>query len=875
MSHGWFQRQGRRLRRRFSLDSANAELSVEMRHHFDELVAEFRAEGLSERDAHFAAHKEFGTADAYTESCRDIWQPSWLSGAKRDLFHAARSLRRSPAFTITALFTLALCLAANLTIFSVVDAVLLRPLPYPDSDRLVSLYNRYPAVGIDRAGSSGPNYFNRRNGAVQALASVSISSPRSYAIDGTRVPGLMITPEFFATLNVPLARGRTFTDDAMNLETHRVVIVTDEFRRQHFPDLPEVVGQSIRMDGETVEIIGVLPAEFRFLSLPAQVFRPFPYGPYMNGSDLRHVNYHDMIARLAPGITLAEAQSQIDAFNEQQLVAFDPNPAEARARGYESRVAWLHDDTVRDARPPLELLQGAALFLLLIGGVNLANLLLVRASSQSRELAVRQALGAGRRDIIGTILSETLLLGLGGGILGLVLTSGSLDLIQLLGTDRIPFGDTVGLNARLALLGLAAAFVVGGLMAVPVIAFTLRRRPATGLRLESHGGTTDRGAQRLRNGFIVVQICLAFVLLTGAGLLGSNLQRLLATQPGFQTENILAGWMNLESKPTPERLPLAYRLIDTLRTQPGVEQVAAVYGLPFNGEGGNFLSGGVQDSPVTVEDRTAAAVSSHFVASCTANYWSVLSIPLLAGRTFDEREEEPGVLHCVVDRAFAERYWSGRDPIGRRLTTGQEFTEDKAYTVIGVVETVKQHALTESAGHGTVYVPFSETGGMRFSLVVRTALPSTTLAPTIRRVLRQLDPEQAIDDLRPMNARIDESLITRRTPTILAGIFAGTALLLAALGTYGVLAYAIGQRRREIGIRMALGALPRQIRHHFLRLGGRVLATAMLFGLGGAWAAGRVIQTVFADIPAFQPGVVFAAAVLMSAVVLLATLIPS
>ncbi|HUL53138.1 MAG TPA: ABC transporter permease [Opitutaceae bacterium] len=788
---------------------------------------------------------------------------------------ALRQLARTPGFTATALGTLALCLGANFAIFAVVDAILVRPLPFPQSDRLVVVFNGYPGAGVERAAASIPNYFDRRE-AIKAFASVSIQQDSAVVVGAAgspnRVPTARVSPEFFTTLGVPLAMGRAFTDDQLKYGADEVAVLTDGFWRHHFAADPHVVGRTFLNDGLTITVIGVLPRDFRFLSSRAEFYRPASHAPEDRQPDHRHNNNWTMIARLAPGVTIAEAQAQIDAFNVHQ-VAEDPLANLIKGSGYHTTVRALHADYVSSIKPTLLLLQAGVLFLLLIGGVNLANLLLIRASGRTKEMAVRQALGASRRHVATEVIADTTVLAVGGGLLGMLLGWLGVQLLRSLGASELPLGRTIAFDPRLAAVSLAAAVVVGLVLAVPIIWYSLHANLASTLQTESRGGTTGRAAQRLRHVFIVAQIALAFVLLSGAGLLGLSLKRVLASPAGFHPENILTGqialpWKNY--KDDASRLAFVDRLLPAIRALPGIALVAINTNLPF--------AGNTNDSVITVEGHTprpGETVRAHYQAGTMGDYLALMKIPLQRGRWLEDADSHRPERVCVVDQAVADFYWPGADPIGRRLAHDIVVNNDNAATVVGVVASVKQNDLAEPTGHGAVYFPFSAMNFGFFFVLVRTSLPPAALAPMIQKAVLQLDPELPIDDLRLMQARIDDSLIARRSPAVLAGVFAAAALLLAAVGTYGVLAYAVSHRRREIGVRMALGAMPQQILTQFLSLGGRLLLIGTILGILGTWVAGRAMRSVLFGVSGLPLGILAVTAGLMLAVVFLAMFLPS
>ncbi len=792
-----------------------------------------------------------------------------------NLRFAFRQLRKAPAFTLTALATVGICLGANLAIFAVIDSILLRPLPFPQSDRLVTIFNTYPKAGVENDGSSITNYYERR-GNIAAFSSLSIFRDFSEVVGETgateQTEIMRVSPDFFATVGVNLAMGRTFTEEEATIakgQGNGVAIVTDAYWRQRLNSDPNVLGRDIRVNTMRRQIVGVLPPDFRFLSSEARLFLPIRSRPEERAPRQRHSGGGGthMIARLKPGATMAEAQSQIDAHNA--AVEKDGPEAKAMAEaGFRSLVRPLHGEHVRSVRPTLLLMQAGVFFLLLIGAVNLVNLLLIRASGRAKEMAIRQSMGASGRHVVKQVLTETVLLTFVGGLLGVVVGAWGLRLLEVLGADRLPLGAHIAFDGGLALIGLAGAVFLGIVIAVPIAWFNLSSHLAHALQSESRTGTISRAAQRLRHGFIVAQIALAFVLLAGAALLGLSLKKVMAVSPGFRADHVLTGEVTV---------PFAYnarpfldRLLEAIGQQPGVAAAGAITNVPLSGEIGKTAV-----TPKGYVPPAGESLRGHYSYQVTGDYFTALGIPLREGRFLTSGDSHRADRVCVVDEDFARRYWPNGGALGQRVFQGSDSVDAKLFTIVGVVGAVKQAELTEPRGQGAVYLPFMDSDGINIFVVTRTSQRPEAFAETLRKLVRAANPDLAIDNLRSMETRVAESLIARRSPALLAGIFAAVALLLAAIGTYGVLSYAVAQRTREIGIRMALGAQRSQVGTQFLSLGLRLLAAGTILGLIGAWCAGRAMQSFLFDVPTLPVATLLGTALVMGAVSLVACLIPA
>jgi predicted permease len=799
----------------------------------------------------------------------------FLDPVLRDLRLAYRGLARDKAFTTAALLTFALCLGANVALFAVVDAVLIKPIPYPHPEQIVTVFNQYPKAGVDRAGASIPHYLERRAG-VAAFAEAGAYRDAGVTLGEAgspdRVASTRVTPSFFRVLGIAPALGRTFSDQEGVYGKDDVMVLSDGLWRQGYGSDPGVIGRKVRMDGSTRTIIGVMPADFRFGTSKAKLWTPMCFSDDDKKADQRHSNNMSMIARLRAGSTLAQAQSQVDAVNKHGLEG-DPYAKLVIDAGFHTTVADFHKDYVAETRPMLLLLQAGVLFLLLIGTVNLANLLLVRATARAKEFSVRQVLGAGRLQLARLLVAETLLLSLAGGLLGLGLGWAGLRGLETFGIDDLPHFGTYALDGEVCGVALAASVLTGLLLALPMLWHTLQDNLALALSVESRGGTTTRSAHRLRHALIVAQFALAFTLLVGAGLLALSFTKVLAVNPGFRPENVLSGGIPLPHgryKDEKSQLAFSDRLGRELRSLPGVTAVGFATSVPFDGDDSN--------NAVSIEGQPplpGESLQTHLTSGVTGDFFSALAIPLREGRLINSDDSARTLRVCVIDEDVARLYWPGKSPLGHRLFNGTGDKPDEAFTIVGVVGSIKSRDLAEKHAHGAIYFNFLYYSGSYLTVVLRTSQAPEAIGPALRAAVLRMDPELPVVDLKAMTARVDESLVARRSPMMLAGIFAGVALVLAAVGIYGVLAYAVAERRREIGVRMALGALPKQILSQFLSLGAKLVAVGSVLGAIGGWLVGRAMVSLLFGVGSTQPVVFVCAAALLSIVAMTACLVPA
>jgi predicted permease len=855
------------------------DLGDELSLHVDLRTADLVRAGLSPSEARRRARMELGALDTVKDDCREERGLSPFDELSRNLRASARRLRRTPGFTFAAVATLGLCLGSNLAIFAVIDGVMLRPLPFPEPGRLVRIFNTYPLAGVMDDGCSLPNYYERR-GQLPAFTSLAAYRGDTAVVTGPRGAEredvLRVSPEFFETLGRGPILGRVFTDADTTYATDRVVILSDAFWRRRLEADPNVIGKRLLVDDLEMTVVGLLPPDFSYLSSTARLFFPLSSSPGERAISRRHSGggARQMIARLAPSATLGEAQAQVDALNAA-VGADDPQTPAMLAAGFRSRVVPLHADHVAAIRPTLLLLQAGALLLLLIGCVNVANLFLIRATARARELSLRHVIGASRRHIVMDALTETTLVTLTGAIVGLLLGAAALRALPLLAAGQMPLAARVGLDIDAVLAAFVAALVMGASMSLPIAWYSLRGQGTLALSGESRSLTAHRSAQRVRQGLLVAQVALAFVLLSSAGLLSASLRRVMAIVPGFQADGVVSGLAVMTTKGYPNpasRIGFAERVVEELQRQPGVRAAGVATHVPLDGWSGK--------SAVTVEGFTpppGAPPRGHHAYGVGGDYFAALGFVLREGRVIEgaDLRRSDGVV--VVDDDFARRYWPNGGALGQRLFWGSSAgAPADAFSVVGVVGAARQAALTSEERLGAVYFPYGR-GPINNDLyvVARTRTDAAHFGVTMQQVVRSVDPGVAFSDIRSMEARVTASLAAQRTPALLAGLFAGVAVLLTAIGTYGLLSYAVAQRRREIGVRLALGARPGQVSREYVSSGARLLAAGMTLGLIGSWGSGRVLKTLLFDVPGFDGQTVALTLTGLGAITFAACLVPA
>jgi predicted permease len=799
---------------------------------------------------------------------------------------ALRVLWKDRGFAATAILTLAVCIGANAAIFAVVNAVLLEPLPVPGAAQLVHMYNAYPGAGVtDGRGSTGvPDYYDRLR-ETDVFQEQALYNTRGVTLSGSgeaqRIRSMVSTPSLLRLLQVKPVRGRIFSDEEGEIGKTSKAILTYASWQQWYGGQDSAIGSDIRLNGQPFTIVGVLPRGFSFLDPEVRVWTPVAFSAEEKSDDSRHSNNWSYLARLQPGATVEQARQQIDALNQRNLDRFPAFKEILINAGFHTVVVPLQAHLVRDVRNTLYLLWGGVVFVLLVGAVNVTNLMLVRSSARMKELATRHALGAGFGRITRQLLTETLMLAVAGGAVGLALGYGGVKALALLSLDQTPQGTSVAIDASVvaftSLLALVLTVIIG---VVPVLALR-QLNLSQAFREEGRSGTAARGSRILRRALVTAQVAFAFMLLIGAGLLLASFQRVLAVQPGFDASHVMTGIVSPPAsryKGDDELRAFWSRLIDAVRVLPGVQAAGATSNIP--------LSGDTNDSVILAEGYVMAkgeSLISPFNSWVSPGYFEAMSIPLKRGRYVTASDTERSAKVIIVDERLARRFWKDQDPVGRRMwkpDSPEEFStgpgpKSQYFTVVGVVGSVRITGLTEKEPVGAYYFPIAQDVVRTMTLTVRTAGDPSIIVAPIREQVRAIDPELPFFGVRTMTDLVDESLVSRRTPMLLATLFGGIALFLAAIGIYGVLAYQVAQRRKEIGIRLALGSDSRRIFGLIVSEGMWLLALGVAVGLAGGFAIRSAMATQLFGVQPMDPLVLTAVAGVLGLVAFVACAVPA
>jgi predicted permease len=802
----------------------------------------------------------------------------------QDIRFGLRLLWKDRGFAATSILTLALCIGANAAIFAVVNSVLLQPLPVPHSEQLVHMYNAYPGAGVVGGSTGVPDYYDRLR-ETTVFQEQALYNTRGVTLGGSgepqRIVSMLGTPSLLRLLQARPVRGRIFTDDDGEIgKTHKVVLTYASWQ-QWFGGQDNAIGRDVRINGEPFAVVGVLPKDFGFLDPDVKIWMPIAFTAEQKSDDQRHSNNWSYLARLKPGASVEQARQQIDALNARNLDRFPALKQILINAGFHTVVVPLQQHLVQDLRGTLYLLWGGVVFVLLVGAVNVTNLMLVRSSARMKELATRHALGAGLRRIAGQLLTETMMLALAGGGLGLGLGYAGVRALAAFGLEATPQGTHVTIDATVIAftfgLALALAVLIG---LIPVVGLR-QMNLSQSFREEGRSGTASRGARVTRRVLVTAQIAFAFMLLIGAGLLLASFQRVLGVRPGFDASHVMTGIVSPPAARYKEQAQLIAfwnQLTDRVRALPGVQAAGITTSIP--------LGGGYSDSVILAEGYTMAqgeSLISPYNSSVSPGYFETMSIPLRRGRLFNVSDDERAPKVLIVDERLALRFWKGVDPVGRRmwkpdapddLTKGPG-PKTEYFTVVGVVGNVRTTGLTEKEPVGAYYFPFAQNTGRGMTLVTRAAGDPSSIVSAIRGQVTAMDPELPFFAVKPMQQRVDESLVSRRTPMMLASLFGGIALFLAAVGIYGVLAFQVAQRRKEIGIRMALGSDGRRIFGLIVTEGLWLLAVGVAVGLAGAFGIRRAMEAQLFGVQPMDPTVLALVTAVLGVVAFLACAVPA
>jgi putative ABC transport system permease protein len=777
-----------------------------------------------------------------------------------DLRYGARMLMKKPGFTVIAVLTLSLGIGANTAIFSVVNAVLLRPLPYQEPNRLVMVWENDTQEGNDRNPVAPANFvdWQKHNEVCAQLAYYNQPGGVTLSGDGEpeRVIGMGVAPNLFSLLGIQPILGRGFLLEGGKPGAAFEVVLSFGLWQRRFGGDPGVIGKPLTFEGLTTTIVGVMPAHFR---LPEEGEL---WWPNLDGTiaTLRGRYFLRVIGRLKPGLTMAEARANFTTI-ARQLEQQYPETNKGRS----VNVLSLEEQFVGETRRALLVLFGAVGFVLLIACANVANLLLVRATARQKEIAVRAALGAGRLRLVRQLLTESLPLALAGGSFGLLLALWGVDLLMALGPTKLPRVENVGIDARVLGFTLFMTFLTGVIFGLVPAWQTSKTNVQEALKEGGRGSADSVGRHRMRSLLVVAEIALTLVLLVGAGLMIKSFLRLHAVELGFDPGNVLTMQFSLPGVKygESEQIRAFYReLTERIAQLPGVRSVGAISRLPLAGDR-STTSLTIEGQPV----RSGEQPEVHFRV-ITPNYFRTMGIPLRAGRELTDSDTETSSA-IMINESMARKFWPGVDAVGKRVKTRADWI-----TVVGVVADARNFGLDAEA-RPEVYVSYLQNAQERMRLVIRTATDPLTTVPAVREVVRALDKDLAFSQVLTMTQLLDRSVSQRRLNMLLLGLFAAMALLLAAIGIYGVMSYSVSQRTHEIGVRMALGA---ERRHIFKLVVGQAATLALVgvgIGLAAALALTRLMSSLLFGVSATDPLTFAGVAVLLTVVALLASYLPA
>ncbi|MDX2262535.1 MAG: ABC transporter permease [Gemmatimonadales bacterium] len=835
------------------------DLEDELRFHLEMQTAKHISRGMPPEAARALAEREFGGMTFTKETVRDARGLTWFDDLRTDVKYAFRTLARAPGLAVVVLTCLGLGIGANAAIFSIVNAVMLKPLPYPESDRLLNVYETYFTAGGSGQGSvSYPNYIDWRD-RTRSFVSLAAYHAGSTTLRGTessdRLSTLSVTSNYFSTMGLTPLLGRLFGGEGSEPSAEEVVVLNERLWRTRFGSDPALLGRSINLGGQERTVIGILPA---FASARTQAWMPMKLSPEQ--ATARGNHGIEVVGRMRSGVSEAEALAEIRSIAES-VTREHPDQDPSRS----ATLRRLMDTAVGSSRPTLMILLGAVVFVLLVACANVANLLLARASSRQQEVSIRLALGASRGRLLRQFLMESLVLAIGGAVLGGAMAWFGLRALAPMVAQALPRATDLTLDARVFLY-LAAVAVISALLfglapALQVTGGDLRNALVRG------GMRGSSGVQsRLRATLVVAELALSLVLLVGAGLLLRGVLMLQGTPTGFSSGNVLTAHLSIPDTTGSGPGHFTGSFLDAVGALPGVSAAGMISRLPIQSYGTN-ANYTISGRPRPEQGREPLAE----VRFTTPGLFKALSIPVLAGRDFLMRDLVDSGRVTVINKTMAEREFRGVDPIGQRITLGG----NREYTIIGVVGDVRQVGLDRDV-LPEMHLPARATDdALDMTLVVRATSNPLALVPAVRGLLRAADPGQALFREMTMDDVIATSLTSRRLNLWLFGVFAVVALVLSVTGLYGVLAYLVSQRTREIGIRIALGARPQDVVVMVVKEGGVLVSIGLGIGLLGALALTRVLASMLYGVSPRDPLTLMVVTVVLGGAALIACLIPA
>ncbi len=864
-----------RFRRLFRQKSVEAELDDELRFHLERQAEKYVGIGMTREEVMRQARIAFGGSSQIQEECREAHGAYWIESLMQDLRYGVRTLRKSPGFTLVAVLTLALGIGANTAIFSVVQGVILAPLPYDQPDRLVLIWLNNLTLKHYIA-DSYPDFLDWQRDA-RSFQQMAAFTSLDYDLSGPGTPehltGRQISAGFFSTLGAKLALGREFSPEEDVHGGAPRVIISDRLWKDRFAASPDALGKILTLGGVDYTIVGVLPPDFRLIGGEADVYTPLGQGDPLIYTD-RTIHPLTCIARLKPGVTLAQAQTEMEAVQNRLDQLYS-----AADRGLGIWIEPLKQDLVGDVRGTLLMLLGAVGIVLMIACANVANLMLARSAARTREFAVRSALGARRSRIVRQLITESVLLSLAGGIVGLAFAEVGLKAILAAIPGTLPRSDDIGLNATVLLFTLIISIAIGILFGLAPALRSSDTDPQAGLRHAGRG--TTHAHHRAQNILIIVQTALTLVLLVGAGLLFRTIRNLWTINPGFETQHIITfkvGLSPLATK-TPEKMRIACQeLAERFRQIPGVQAADLTVLVPLAQQSnvGPFWVG--SQKPESMAEAPRALY--YWTGS---DYLRTMQIPLLRGRFFTPQDTLATHPVIVIDSVLAHRYFADKDPVGQTLMVPHWGTVQ----VIGVVGHVRHWGLDvrDSYTENQIYAPFNQLRDEwlpnfypNITFAIRTPLDLATVMPEIKAAVYGGGSDQTVYAVQTMQQLVSDSMTSQRFPMILLGIFAMLALVLASIGIYGVVSYSISQRVQEIGVRMALGAGKGDILRMVITQGVRLALIGIVIGGMAALVITRFLSNfsrLLSGVGAGDPATFVTVAAALSCVALLACYIPA